>query len=97
MIFDKPPTKVYLQYHGDSEPMEGEVDSDDVTWCWHRIFDSDIAYSIAPQQYTQVTVTDEMIEAGAYILRDEGWDFGLIGEVDLEAVFKAMAGASSDE
>lgn len=40
------PAEVFLQLYGDSSADEGPVDyqSDEVTWCWHRIHDSDVRY-----------------------------------------------------
>lgn len=42
------PTELWLQLHGDCSDAELDepVDytSDDVTWCWHRIHDSDVRY-----------------------------------------------------
>ena len=40
------PKEIWLQLYGDSSPDEGPVDyeSDGVTWCWHRINDSDVRY-----------------------------------------------------
>lgn len=40
------PKAVFLQLYGDSSADEGPVDyeANEITWCWHRINDSDVRY-----------------------------------------------------
>ena len=40
----KPPDNIWLQFHGDGEPEDTPVSSDDVTWCQDKIYDHDIHY-----------------------------------------------------
>ena len=40
------PKEIFLQLYGDSSADEGPVDYEagDVSWCWHKVFDSDVRY-----------------------------------------------------
>lgn len=42
----KPPAKIYLQFHGDADPAleTGEVSLKEVSWSTHQIFAHDIEY-----------------------------------------------------
>lgn len=40
----EPPTKIWLQYYGDSEEDDDEVDMDEVTWCRDWVYPRDVAY-----------------------------------------------------
>lgn len=44
--YKNPPERIYLQWHGDTDPREsaGPVSETDVSWCWHRIHVHDIEY-----------------------------------------------------
>jgi hypothetical protein len=66
------PDKIYLQWHGDSEPNDSSaVDPMDVTWSQDRVFPSDIEYiklqrlsaicvEFYGQKYPVITKLDEM-------------------------------------
>lgn len=42
---DDAPTRIYLQWHGDADPIEdGPVSEGDVTWSRDPVFDRDAAY-----------------------------------------------------
>lgn len=41
------PDRIFLQLHGDEDAPDAPVDvteTDEVTWCWHRIFAGDVEY-----------------------------------------------------
>jgi hypothetical protein len=41
----KPPDRIYLQWHGDGDPDDGDdVSPDDVTWCPDRVHETDVEY-----------------------------------------------------
>jgi hypothetical protein len=61
MKFNEPPSRIYLQYHGDDTGQSDcPVDAGDITWCWEPIFDRDIVYV----RYDWLNRAD-MIEAAA--------------------------------
>lgn len=47
MMLEKPPERIFLQYHGDGSAEPGPVDEDSVTWCIEQIFDSDVEYTLS--------------------------------------------------
>jgi len=40
----KEPEVIFLQWYGDSEPYNGEINSSDVSWCIDKIYEHDIQY-----------------------------------------------------
>lgn len=57
------PKELWLQLHGDCPPHEQsepvDYTSDDVTWCWHSIHDSDVRYVRADLAAEQVLAVGE--------------------------------------
>lgn len=44
------PTEIWLQLYGDSSPDAGpppDCTRDEVSWCWHKVFEHDVRYVLA--------------------------------------------------
>jgi hypothetical protein len=66
------PTEIFLQLHGEcsDDDLDKPVDyqgSDDVTWCWHRIHNTDVRYVRADLSGVpaRVTAADPQRNEGA--------------------------------
>ncbi|MCG7985025.1 MAG: hypothetical protein JAY90_20025 [Candidatus Thiodiazotropha lotti] len=105
MLYDKPPEKIYLQYHGDTDPNNEPVNSDDVTWCSDKIFNSDIEYVKSPsdpggyedaQTAEVIPTTADCEEALREIARKEGLLPASASPALLPCGFHPMATAPKD-
>ena len=60
MTFDESPERIWLQLHGDAEPEYPVSSSEEITWCWERIFEQDVEYVRADIAERMVTDAREI-------------------------------------
>ena len=101
------PDELWLQLHGDCTPDEltepVDYTSGDVTWCWHRIHDSDVRYvradlaqanALSPTYAELLAQRDELAKALECVLRDHLVVHG-VGDVEMQpSLFQARAALS---
>lgn len=88
MSNQQPPRTIYIQWHGDGDPDDGDVSIGDVTWCKDRIFDNDVEY-IRADVVEQIRLRER--ERTANMAADLACEAGLDGVSLKAAILREMA------